>query len=102
MSKRQASAIDRHVSNRFRKARKAAGLTQEYVAHKLDISFQQIQKYEKGGNRISAGRLYQISELVGLPIGYFFEGLGMTVPEQTSRGGSRKSQRTGPGAIALK
>jgi transcriptional regulator with XRE-family HTH domain len=80
MSIKKASAIDRHVSKRLREARKAAGLNQEYIANKLGVSFQQIEKYEKANNRISAGRLFEISELVGVPIGYFFEGLTVTVP----------------------
>ena len=69
------SSIDRHVSKRLREARNTAGLTQQFVARKLGLTFQQVQKYENASNRISAGRLYQLSGILDVPVGYFFEGL---------------------------
>jgi transcriptional regulator with XRE-family HTH domain len=60
------TALDQHIAERIRQGRQAVHLTQEYIAHKLGISFQQVQKYEKGANRISAGRLYQLSICLGL------------------------------------
>jgi transcriptional regulator with XRE-family HTH domain len=67
--------VDVHVSSRLRMARRARGITQEGLAHRLGITFQQVQKYEKGSNRISAGRLHQIAVIMEVPITFFFEGV---------------------------
>ncbi len=67
--------IDQHVGERIRLRRTERGLTQEQLAEALDVSYQQIQKYETGANRISAGRIYEISRTLGVEVGYFFEGL---------------------------
>jgi transcriptional regulator with XRE-family HTH domain len=67
--------IDQHVGERIRLRRAERGLTQEQLAAALDVSYQQIQKYETGANRISAGRLYEISRRLGVDVGYFFEDL---------------------------
>ncbi len=56
-------------------------MTQQQLADKVGIKFQQIQKYETGMNRVSASRLWDISEATGVPIGFFFEGLGTGVDE---------------------
>ena len=74
---RHAARIDQHVGDRIRCRRTLLGFTQEQLADALDISYQQIQKYETGANRVSAGRLYQISQRLEVPITFFFEGLGM-------------------------
>ena len=66
--------INLHVSKRVRAARNAAGLSQEAVANRLGVTFQQVQKYEKGTNRIGASRLQQISRTLGVPVAFFFEG----------------------------
>jgi len=71
---RSPDAIDRHVGERLRLRRKTLGISQEQVAKILDIAFQQVQKYEKGSNRISAGRLYHLAGYLDVPISYFFEG----------------------------
>lgn len=73
--KRQAESVDIHVGNRVMVRRRFLGLTQKDVAEKLDVSYQQFQKYEKGHNRLSAGKLYRIAGLLGVPISWFFEGL---------------------------
>jgi transcriptional regulator with XRE-family HTH domain len=52
------------------------GMSQEALGEKLGVTFQQIQKYEKGHNRIGAGRLYQVARTLGVPVGYFFENAG--------------------------
>lgn len=70
-----AAHIDQHVGDRIRRRRTMLGFTQEQLGAALQISYQQIQKYETGSNRISAGRLYQIANRLDVPIGYFFEGL---------------------------
>ena len=67
--------IDQHVGERIRLRRTERGLTQEQLAEALDVSYQQVQKYETGANRISAGRIYQISRKLDVSVGYFFEGL---------------------------
>jgi transcriptional regulator with XRE-family HTH domain len=67
--------IDQYVGERIRLRRAERGLTQEQLAAALDVSYQQIQKYETGANRISAGRLYEIARKLGVDIGYFFAGL---------------------------
>lgn len=71
----QARLVDEHVGERIRRRRAELGLTQEHLAASLGISYQQIQKYETGANRISAGRLYQIARRLESPIGLFFEGI---------------------------
>lgn len=66
--------VDDHVGERIRVRRTELGLTQEELARQLLISYQQVQKYETGANRISAGRLYEIALELGVGVEYFFEG----------------------------
>lgn len=68
--------VDLHVGARVRMRRKFLGLSQEGLAETLDLTFQQVQKYERGSNRISASKLYEISKTLKAPIAYFFEGYG--------------------------
>jgi transcriptional regulator with XRE-family HTH domain len=67
--------IDKHVGNRVRMRRMMLNMSQSDIGGALGISFQQIQKYEKGTNRISASRLQQISKVLQVPVPFFFEGL---------------------------
>ena len=67
--------IDRHVGARVRERRIMLGLTQQQLADLIGVTYQQAHKYERGINRISAGRLYEISQVLSVPIGYFFDGL---------------------------
>ncbi len=67
--------IDAHVGERIRLRRTEFGLTQEQLAAALSVSYQQIQKYETGANRVSAGRMLEIARKLGVDVGYFFEGL---------------------------
>ena len=67
--------IDRHVGSRVRLRRNLLHVSQEQLAQGLGISFQQIQKYESGANRIGASRLYQLSQLLSVNVDFFFEGL---------------------------
>ncbi len=67
--------IDKHIGQRVRERRIVLGLSQTVLADGLGITFQQLQKYEKGDNRIAAGRLYGCAELLGVRPEYFFEGL---------------------------
>ena len=67
--------IDKHIGQRVRERRIVLGLSQTNLADGLGITFQQLQKYEKGHNRIAAGRLYGCAELLDVRPEYFFEGL---------------------------
>ncbi len=67
--------IDKQIGQRLRERRLVLGLSQTVLADGLGITFQQLQKYEKGDNRIAAGRLYGCAELLGVRPEYFFEGL---------------------------
>lgn len=67
------NAVDVHVGKRIRLRRTLIGLTQEQLAQGLSITFQQVQKYERGSNRVSASRLWDFSQLLDVEIGYFFE-----------------------------
>jgi transcriptional regulator with XRE-family HTH domain len=75
LPKKQASPIDAQVGNRVRLRRMLIGMSQERLGELLGLTFQQIQKYEKGVNRIGAGRLYQVGQILGVPISYFYEGM---------------------------
>ena len=66
--------VDLHVGGRVRMRRKFLGMSQEGLAETLDLTFQQVQKYERGSNRISASKLYEISKSLKAPVSYFFEG----------------------------
>lgn len=72
-----ASPIDVHVGARVRQARLLAGISQEKLGAGLGLTFQQVQKYEKGANRIVASRLEQIARLLGKPVAWFFGGLAV-------------------------
>jgi transcriptional regulator with XRE-family HTH domain len=73
-SPRSAREIDIHLGHRLRAARQAQHISQTELAVALGITFQQIQKYEEGSNRISAARLFEIAHVLGAPITLFFEG----------------------------
>ncbi len=67
--------VDVHVGKRVRHRRWLVGMTQQQLAEKVGIKFQQIQKYETGMNRVSASRLWDIAEALGVSVSFFFEGL---------------------------
>ena len=67
--------VDVHVGKRIRHRRWMIGMTQQQLAEKVGIKFQQIQKYETGMNRVSASRLWDIAQAVEVPVSFFFEGL---------------------------
>ncbi|WP_235017212.1 helix-turn-helix domain-containing protein [Tistlia consotensis] len=66
---------DVHIGHKIRERRIAKGLSQAALAEQLGITFQQIQKYESGANRVGGSRLWDLSKALGVPVGYFFEGL---------------------------
>ncbi|WP_353181029.1 helix-turn-helix domain-containing protein [Bosea sp. (in: a-proteobacteria)] len=74
MIKKIPNPIDRHVGSRVRMRRMLAGVSQERLGEALGLTFQQVQKYEKGSNRISASRLQQIAKMLDVPVAFFFDG----------------------------
>jgi transcriptional regulator with XRE-family HTH domain len=73
MSAKDPNPTDKHVGSRVRMRRLMLGMSQERLADQLGITFQQVQKYEKGVNRISASRLQQASHMLDVPVSFFFE-----------------------------
>jgi transcriptional regulator with XRE-family HTH domain len=74
---KKANLVDVHVGLRIRAARLASGLSQERLGAALGVTFQQVQKYEKGTNRVGAGRLSDIARVLSVPVAYFFESDGV-------------------------
>jgi transcriptional regulator with XRE-family HTH domain len=77
-----ASEIDLHVGRRLRRRRRLMGMTQQQLADMVGIRFQQIQKYECGANRMTASRLFELTNALSIPVQYFYDGLPTTVPAQ--------------------
>ena len=75
MAKKQANPIDIQVGNRVRIRRMLIGMSQERLGDLLGLTFQQVQKYEKGVNRIGAGRLFEVSRILNVPVDFFYEGV---------------------------
>ena len=74
MAKKAPNPIDKHVGSRVRMRRMMLSMSQEKLGNSLGLTFQQVQKYEKGTNRIGASRLQQISQILEVPVSFFFEG----------------------------
>ena len=74
-SQKSPNPVDLHVGGRVRMRRRMLGVSQERLAEALGLTFQQVQKYERGANRVSASKLYDIARFLSVPIAYFFEGL---------------------------
>ncbi len=88
-----SSKVDYHVGRRVRERRNALGMSQEKLAAALGISFQQVQKYEVGANRVAASRLWNIAKALEVDIGYFFEGI------QKRAGRARKPRARRPEGV---
>src|SRR5438128_10364411 len=83
---RSTAAIDDHVGSRIRERRIMLSLTPQQLAELIGVTYQQANKYERGINRVSAGRLFEIGRVLGVPVGYFFEGIGEEgTPQVTQR-----------------
>jgi len=83
--------VDDYVGARIRLRRTLLGLTQEQLAVALSISYQQVQKYETGTNRVSAGRLYELANILDTTVAYFFDGLDPAVgPAELPHGGRNR------------
>lgn len=88
--KKVPNPIDVHVGSRVRLRRMLVGMSQERLGDMLGLTFQQVQKYEKGANRIGASRLYQISQILGVSVQFFFD--DMPVPEGEQAEGFAEGQ----------
>src|SRR6185503_20403258 len=83
MAKKAPNPIDKHVGSRVRMRRMMLGMSQEKLGDALGLTFQQVQKYAKGANRIGASRLQQISQILQVPVSFFFEGVPAQRAERT-------------------
>lgn len=83
---KRANPVDVHVGNRVRMRRIILGMSQERLGELLGLTFQQIQKYEKGANRVGASRLFQMSAALSVPIQYFFDELQLGTPQRPLTG----------------
>ncbi len=82
-----AHPVDIHVGKRLRLRRTLLGMSQESIGKEIGVTFQQIQKYERGMNRIGASRLFDFSRVMNVPIAYFFEGYGDESKQSAANGG---------------
>src|ERR1043165_9958176 len=85
--KRRAGVEDVEIGRKIRALRLERGLSQSDLAKAIGLTFQQVQKYEKGTNRVSAGRLQQIADFLDVPITYFYGGLGARAKKKDARTG---------------
>ena len=89
---RRAEPVDEHVGRQIRARRRVLGMSQEDLANTLGLTFQQVQKYERGTNRVSASKLFAVARTLQCPVSFFFEGLeqepdpGRTDPVTTMTG----------------
>jgi len=83
MAKKVPNPIDKHVGSRVRMRRMMMGMSQEKLGDALGLTFQQVQKYEKGSNRIGASRLQQIAHILQVPVSFFFENAPVPPGQQT-------------------
>ena len=81
----QPNPVDVHIGDRIRRRRKLLGLSQEKMAEELGLTFQQVQKYEKGFNRVSASRLWDFSQILQVDINFFFEDMSPEIAQQSPR-----------------
>lgn len=84
-----AKRVDEYVGERVRARRTELGMTQHDLAQALGISYQQVQKYETGANRVSSGRLYEIAQKLEVDIAHFFDGLEPTAPSRPMEHGGK-------------
>ncbi len=80
------TSVDEHIGQRVQLRRTMMGLSQKDLAKICGVTFQQIQKYETAGNRISASRLFELSTALATPVSFFFKGLPGNLPEETRMG----------------
>lgn len=90
LSPRGPNPIDVHVGSRIRLRRQLMKMSQEKLGDELGVTFQQVQKYERGANRVGASRLYRLSRVLEVPVQFFFEGLG----EKSAASGMAEDDQT--------
>lgn len=106
-TERRSTAVDAYVGRRLKQRREALGMSQDSLAELLGISFQQVQKYERGLNRVGASRLFQLCGVLDVPSGYFFDGLDAQRPPGVADGSptpdplSTAALLSAPGALEL-
>src|SRR5947207_8309636 len=88
VKKRRAGVEDVEIGRKIRALRLDRGLSQSDLANGIGLTFQQVQKYEKGTNRVSAGRLQKIADLLGTPIMVFYRGMGVHTKKQNAHNSS--------------
>jgi transcriptional regulator with XRE-family HTH domain len=86
--------VDVHVGRRVRLRRTLLGLSQEKLATAIGLTFQQVQKYERGANRVGASRLFELSRVLDVPVSFFFDDMA---PELSGRGASKRGGLAEPG-----
>jgi transcriptional regulator with XRE-family HTH domain len=91
MAKKSLNPIDRHVGSRVRMRRMMLDMSQTKLGDALGITFQQVQKYEKGSNRIGAGRLHHIARVLQVPVPFFFDGAPLVPGQAKGNGGAAPS-----------
>ncbi len=103
MSVKRPDPVDVEVGHRIRIQRLARGMSQTALANHLGVTFQQVQKYEKGVNRVGAGRLTRIAEVLGVPVNTFFTGKEMLDEDEMKASGEASPLKllTVPGAFRL-
>jgi len=103
MTPKKPDPVDVEVGQRIRIQRLQSGLSQTSLADQLGVTFQQVQKYEKGVNRVGAGRLTKIAKVLGVPVGTFFGAHDAGALERTDRGTANSPLKllTVPGALRL-
>lgn len=95
---RATSPVDAHVGRRIRERRNQLGVSQEKLAERIGLAYQQVQKYEKATNRVSASRLVAIAAALDAPVGYFIPPLPESVPDAGAPDGSAPADLDGPRA----
>ena len=98
---KKANAVDAQIGNRVRLRRMLVGMSQEKLGELLKVTFQQIQKYERGTNRISASRLFHVSKVLGVKIDYFFDALQFAEESATIPGFAESSSGEGEMLVFL-
>jgi transcriptional regulator with XRE-family HTH domain len=97
VNKKKPNPTDTHVGSRIRLRRNMLGMSQEKLGENLGITFQQIQKYEKGTNRVGASRLQAIADILGVPVAFFFEDL----PGHDAAAGNRGFAEDSSASLAM-
>ena len=92
VARKKPNPIDVHVGSRIRLRRTLLGMTQEKLAEAIGLTFQQVQKYEKGASRVASSRLYGLSRVLDVPVGFFFEDMPASVVAGSRAQARRKGE----------